>query len=165
MFGVHHKIGLRIARLLAASLGLAAQAACAGVGPPGQSYVQSHDTLNGPASHRIVQFAAHISARRGFTSHQRDYLHDYYRDQIHRGTCPPGLLKQHGACVPSGQPRRWRLGHPLTGVTYYDLTPPISMNMGMPPPGYRYVRVGPDILMIATGTGIVVDAVTGLSQM
>jgi Ni/Co efflux regulator RcnB len=37
--------------------------------------------------------------------------------------------------------------------------------MGRPPTGYRYIRVAQDILMIAAGTGIVVDAVYDLSNM
>ena len=51
------------------------------------------------------------------------------------------------------------------GVIFYDLTPRIARRMGRPPSGYHYVRVAQDILMIATGTGIIVDAVYDLSKM
>ena len=43
--------------------------------------------------------------------------------------------------------------------------PRMARRMGRPPAGYRYVRVAQDILMIAVGTGIVVDAVYDLSYM
>lgn len=45
-------------------------------------------------------------------------------------------------------------------MIYYDL--PVGM-IGYPPPGYRFVRVASDILMIAVGTGMVVDALTDLN--
>jgi len=51
------------------------------------------------------------------------------------------------------------------GRMFYDLSPGIARRMGRPPAGYRYIRVAQDILMIVTGTGIVVDAVYDLSNM
>jgi len=45
-------------------------------------------------------------------------------------------------------------------VVYYDV--PAGM-IGYPPPGYRFVRVASDILMIAVGTGMVMDALTDLN--
>jgi hypothetical protein len=36
------------------------------------------------------------------------------------------------------------------------------MGIGLPPPGYRFVRVASDILMIAIGTGMVMDAIYDL---
>ncbi len=33
------------------------------------------------------------------------------------------------------------------------------MELGPPPAGYRYVRLAADILLIATATGMVVDAI------
>jgi len=38
------------------------------------------------------------------------------------------------------------------------------MQIGAPPPGYRYVRVATDILLIAAGTGMVVDAIQDLGR-
>jgi hypothetical protein len=81
-----------------------------------------------------------------------------------RGHCPPGLAKK--GCIPPGQATKWRRGYPLAqDITFYDLSPGIARRMGRPPAGYRYIRVAQDILMIATGTGIVVDAVYDLSNM
>ena len=81
-----------------------------------------------------------------------------------RGHCPPGLAKK--GCIPPGQATKWRRGYPLAqDVIFYDLSPRIARRMGRPPAGYRYIRVAQNILMIATGTGIVVDAVYDLSEM
>ena len=81
-----------------------------------------------------------------------------------RGHCPPGLAKK--GCIPPGQATKWRRGYPLAqDVIFYDLSPGIARRIGRPPAGYRYIRVAQDILMIATGTGIVVDAVYDLSNM
>jgi Ni/Co efflux regulator RcnB len=38
------------------------------------------------------------------------------------------------------------------------------MQIGVPPRGYRYVRVASDILMIAIGTGMVIDAIQDLGR-
>jgi hypothetical protein len=41
-------------------------------------------------------------------------------------------------------------------------TPPLVVQIGAPPSGYRYVRAANDILLIAIGTGMVVDAIQDL---
>ncbi len=38
------------------------------------------------------------------------------------------------------------------------------MRIGLPPAGYKYVRVANDILLIAIGTSIVVDAIEDLMR-
>jgi Ni/Co efflux regulator RcnB len=48
---------------------------------------------------------------------------------------------------------------------YYDLPPALVVKIGLPPSGYRYVRVAGDILMIAVGTGLVVSAIEDLGRM
>ena len=68
--------------------------------------------------------------------------------------------------MPPGQAKKWRMGYPLDrDVIFYDLPPTIVARIGLPPSGYRYVRVASDILMIAIGTGLVVDAVADLANM
>ncbi|MCK7502155.1 MAG: RcnB family protein [Comamonadaceae bacterium] len=65
--------------------------------------------------------------------------------------------------MPPGQAKKWRVGHPLPrDVIYYDLPPAVVVDLGPPPAGHRYVRVGLDILMIAIGTGMIVDAIQDL---
>jgi Ni/Co efflux regulator RcnB len=61
---------------------------------------------------------------------------------------------------------KWSRGHPLPhDVLYYDLSPRMVRHLGRPPAGHRYVRVAQDILLIAVGTGMVVDAVYDLNNM
>lgn len=98
-----------------------------------------------------------------FNDHHRTAIHEYYAEQYRSGHCPPGLAKKHNGCMPPGQAKKWAIGRPLPrDVIYYDV--PAGM-FGYPPSGYRFVRVASDILMIAVGTGMVMDAITDLSGM
>lgn len=102
----------------------------------------------------------------GFDDRQRVLVHDYYRSEFQSGHCPPGLAKKRNGCMPPGQAKKWRRGHPLPrDVIYYDLPPGLVVEIGLPPAGYKYVRVASDILMIAVGTGMVVDAIDDLSHI
>ena len=81
-----------------------------------------------------------------------------------RGHCPPGLAKK--GCIPPGQAKKWRRGYPLAqGVIFHDLSPRMVRRLGRPPAGHQFVRVAQDILLIAVGTGMVVDAVYDLNNM
>ena len=101
---------------------------------------------------------------RYFTDRQGDVIHDYYARQYRKGKCPPGLAKKHNGCMPPGQAKKWVLGKPLpAGVVYYSLPRKILVELGPPPPNHKYVRVALDILLLATGTGMVVDAIDNLN--
>lgn len=101
-----------------------------------------------------------------FGDHQREVIHDYYSEEFHGGHCPPGLAKKHNGCMPPGQAKKWRMGHRLpSDVVYYDLPPRLVVELGTPPAGYKYVRVAKDILLIAVGTSMVVDAINDLGGM
>jgi Ni/Co efflux regulator RcnB len=41
---------------------------------------------------------------------------------------------------------------------------PVLLQLGTPPAGYRYVRVANDILLMAIGSRMVVDAITNLGM-
>ncbi|WP_342133256.1 hypothetical protein [Hydrogenophaga sp. OTU3427] len=100
-----------------------------------------------------------------FGAPQRQVLHDYYAPQFRAGKCPPGLAKKGNGCMPPGQAKKWRVGQPLPrDVVYYPVPNEISVRIGLPPAGYKYVRVAADILMIAVGTGMVIDAVDDLMR-
>ena len=89
---------------------------------------------------------------------------DHHAKKHYKNHCPPGLTKK--GCIPPGQAKKWRRGYPLShDVIYYDLSPRMARQLGRPPTGHRYVRVAQDILLIAVGTGIVVDAVYDLNTM
>jgi Ni/Co efflux regulator RcnB len=95
-----------------------------------------------------------------FNDDSRRILIDYYGGQARAGHCPPGLAKKGNGCLPPGQAKKWRRGYALPAdVRYYPLAPEILMRLPPPPPQHRYVQVAGDILMIAVGTSMVVDAV------
>jgi Ni/Co efflux regulator RcnB len=50
-------------------------------------------------------------------------------------------------------------------VVYYDLPQQLVVRLGVPPSGHKYVRVASDILLIALGTSMVVDAINDLGRM
>jgi len=103
---------------------------------------------------------------RKFDDRDRDVVRSYYAKEYAHGHCPPGLAKKQNGCTPPGQAKKWRVGQPLPrDVIFYDLPPKLVIEIGVPPPGSRYVRVAADILMIAEGTGMVLDAITDLGTM
>jgi Ni/Co efflux regulator RcnB len=108
----------------------------------------------------------HSSAKGGhFEERQREALRVYYSEEFSRGRCPPGLAKKHNGCMPPGQAKKWQRGKPLPReVIFYDLPPQVVVQIGAPPQGYRYVRVATDILLIAIGTGMVIDAIDDLGR-
>jgi Ni/Co efflux regulator RcnB len=102
---------------------------------------------------------------RRFEDRHRVAVRDYYAKEYQGGHCPPGLAKKHNGCMPPGQAKKWQVGHPLPReVVYYDLPPALVVQVGTPPPGYRYVRVASDILMLAVATGVVADVIKDLGR-
>jgi Ni/Co efflux regulator RcnB len=95
-----------------------------------------------------------------FSSDDRRIISEYYGSQARKGNCPPGLAKKHNGCQPPGQAKKWQKGHPLPAdITYYELPRELRVRLPVAPPNYRYVQIAGDILMIAVGTGMVVDAI------
>ena len=96
---------------------------------------------------------------------KRRIAHEWYRTQYSGGRCPPGLAKKNNGCLPPGQARKWTLGKPLpAGVVYYEVPQSLIVKIGLPPAGQRYVRVASDLLLIAVGTGMVLDAIEDLGR-
>ena len=52
----------------------------------------------------------------------------------------------------------------LRDVIYYEVPRSLVLQFGQPPAGYRYVRVAGDILLIAIGTAMVIDAIQDLGR-
>lgn len=95
-----------------------------------------------------------------FDSGARSAILDYYGAQARGGKCPPGLAKKHNGCLPPGQAKKWQRGQPLPAdLRYYDLPRDLLLRLPPPPPQHRYVQVAGDVLMIAVGSSMVVDAV------
>jgi len=103
--------------------------------------------------------------RQHFEDRQRMLVHTYYEDQFRHGHCPYGLSKKHNGCMPPGQARKWQVGRPLPrDLIFHNLPDRLVVELGPPPSGYRFVRVASDILLIAIGTGIVIDAIEDLGR-
>jgi Ni/Co efflux regulator RcnB len=101
-----------------------------------------------------------------FSDSNRVAVHEYYGSQFQSGRCPPGLAKKHNGCMPPGQAKKWRIGSALPrDVAYYEVPGAVVSRLGPPPSGYRYVRVAADILLIAVGTAMVVDAIQDIGAM
>ena len=102
-----------------------------------------------------------------FDEHKRVAVREYYDQEFQGGKrCPPGLAKKHNGCMPPGQAKKWEMGRPLpSDVVYYPVPRELEVRIGIPPAGYKYVRVASDILMIAVGTGVVADAIQDLGRM
>ncbi len=103
--------------------------------------------------------------RSHFEDQHRVAVRTYYEEQFRSARCPPGLAKKNNGCMPPGQAKKWQVGRALpSDVVYYSVPQPLVVQIGLPPAGYRYVRVASDILMIAIGTGMVVDAIQNLGR-
>ncbi|MCE5180294.1 MAG: RcnB family protein [Betaproteobacteria bacterium] len=95
-----------------------------------------------------------------FGSDDRRIVSEYYGAQMRKGKCPPGLAKKHNGCQPPGQAKKWHRGQPLANdIRYYELPKRLRVRLPAPPPNHRYVQVAGDILLIAVGSSIVVDAI------
>ena len=100
-----------------------------------------------------------------FHEENRIAIHKYYGEKFRSGGCPPGLAKKGNGCMPPGQAKKWMIGRPLPrDVVFYDLPPEVHVYLGPVPSGHRVVRVASDILMIAIGTGMVVDAIEDIGR-
>ncbi|MCX8086640.1 MAG: RcnB family protein [Rhodocyclaceae bacterium] len=98
-----------------------------------------------------------------FDAELRRIIVDYYGQEARAGKCPPGLAKKRNGCLPPGQAKKWVRGQPLpAGVSWVALPPELLRRLPPPPPDHRYVQVAGDILLIAIGTSLVVDAVEDL---
>ena len=105
----------------------------------------------------------HDKRAKHFDDKHRETAHAYYNQQFERGKCPPGLAKKNNGCVPPGQAKKWTVGQPLQrDVVFHSVPRTLVTQIGQPPAGQRYVRVGNDVLLVSNRTGIVLDALQGL---
>ena len=99
-----------------------------------------------------------------FTTEQRGAAQGWYVERYGRGNCPPGLAKKGNGCLPPGQAKkRYVVGQPLgPGLKYGPVPPELSVRIGPPPAGYLYAELDGDLVKLAVGTLLVVDAIGGL---
>ena len=99
-----------------------------------------------------------------FNDQQRTYARQYYSQNYGQGrNCPPGLAKKHNGCMPPGQAKKWSVGQPVPrGVTVYSVAQPVLRQLPPAPYGYRYARIGGDIVLVRQQNNLIVDIIVGL---
>lgn len=99
-----------------------------------------------------------------FNDNDRNFARTYYLQSYPDGRkCPPGLAKKNNGCLPPGQAKKWAMGQPLArDVARYPVPQPVLVRLQPVPAGYRYVRVGNDILLLSPQSAVVVDVIAGL---
>lgn len=105
-----------------------------------------------------------IEQGRYFNDQQRTYVREYYTTHYGPGKkCPPGLAKKGNGCMPPGQVRTWAVGQPIPrNVTVYSVPQPVMVQLPAAPYGYRYARVGGDIVLVQQQNNLIVDIIQGL---
>jgi Ni/Co efflux regulator RcnB len=129
---------------------------------------EKHRSEKGDGGKRSSGDATASTVRRGeyFGDQHRAIVQNYYHEQFRTGRCPPGLAKKGNGCMPPGQAKKWAIGRPLPrDVIFYEVPQELVVQIGSPPAGYRYARVANDVLLIAVGTGMVIDAIQDLGRM
>jgi Ni/Co efflux regulator RcnB len=90
----------------------------------------------------------------------------YSAPPARRVSAPPRHTQRHMKPLPRSKyashhrhGRSWQMGRavPRT-VVYHDVSSPHIYGLAPPPRNHRYVRVGTDILLLAIGTGLIVNA-------
>ena len=99
-----------------------------------------------------------------FNDQQRTVVRQYYVQNYSNGkNCPPGLAKKNNGCMPPGQARNWTVGQPVPrGVTVYSVPQPVILQLPPAPYGYRYSRIGGDIVLVQQQNNLIVDIIQGL---
>lgn len=105
-----------------------------------------------------------IKQGRYFDDGQRTLVRQYYTQTYGNGkNCPPGLAKKHNGCLPPGQARNWQVGQPVPrGVMFYTVPQPVIRLLPPAPYGYRYARIGGDIVLVQQQNNLIVDIIIGL---
>jgi hypothetical protein len=96
----------------------------------------------------------------------RAVVYQYYRTEYSAGRCPPGLAKKGNGCLPPGQAKKlWVVGQPLPPAVIYEPVPPVVVQQLAPvPPGYGYVRVDNDVLLMDMTNRMVADVINDIND-
>ena len=96
----------------------------------------------------------------------RVVVYQYYRSEFSAGRCPPGLAKKGNGCLPPGQAKKlWAVGQPLPPAVIYQPVPRAVVQQLAPvPPGYDYVRVDNDVLLMDMTNRMVADVVNDIND-
>jgi hypothetical protein len=118
---------------------------------------------HGPRSEAVVVQPVRVVV----PDRDRTIVYTYYRTEFASGRCPPGLAKKGNGCYPPGPPNRvWVVGRPLPPTVVYEPAPPVLVQQLEPvPPGYGYVRVDNDVLLMNMADRLIADTVMDLSGL
>ena len=96
-----------------------------------------------------------------FNDQQRTLVRQYYTTTYSNAKrCPPGLAKKNNGCLPPGQVQQLVVGQPIPrNVTVYQVAQPVIRKLPAAPVGYRYERIGGDIVLVQQQTNIIVDII------
>ena len=131
----------------------------------GKGQASKQEQKDSAAKQQGGKKAAEVKLGAYFVDQQRAAARDHYARQYSAKRCPPGLAKKNNGCMPPGQAKKWAVGQALPrDLVYYPVPQTVVVRLGVPPAGHRYVRVANDILLIAIGTRIVVDAIEDLMK-
>ncbi|MGZ5847741.1 MAG: hypothetical protein ACXWJJ_09725 [Ramlibacter sp.] len=156
---------LVLAGILATGPALAGRPDWAGGGKGGE-HGHKHDGGDDRGGHHEERERREVRTGGSFNDRDRQAVNVYYVEQGRAGHCPPGLAKKHNGCMPPGQAKKmYMVGQPLpTAVAYYPVPQPVLVQLPPPPPQHKYVRVAGDILLIAVGSSMVVDAINDIAR-
>ena len=99
-----------------------------------------------------------------FNDQHRVLVREYYTTTYSNSKrCPPGLAKRNNGCVPPGQVQDLVVGQPVPkNVTVYQVAQPVIRKLPPAPVGYRYERIGGDIVLVQQDNNLIVDVIKGL---
>jgi Ni/Co efflux regulator RcnB len=147
---------------------LAAAMAAAMIGAP--AFAKDHGQGKGKGHEKQEERAQQREEAREVR--QGAYFNDRHREEVRRyyvehyggkKGCPPGLAKKNNGCLPPGQARKWAVGQPLPrDVVVYTVPQPVLTYLPVAPVGYRYERVGGDLVLIHISDRVVVDIMLNL---
>ncbi len=159
----------KIRNVLSGALAIAVGVAAYASPPPwaggGKKSHQEEATATVKSSQSEIGLSVDIRIGNYIGGDQREQVRTYYKEQAKSGKCPPGLAKKNNGCQAPGQAKKWAMGKPLPkDVVYEPIDSRIKVRLGIPPKGTQYVRVAQDILLIAVGTSMVLDAIEDLGR-
>ena len=159
------KINHRIVALAIASMFVAAPSVAKDKDDDGQGkgnkQSQKHEAK--AEKQAAKQERKEIKAGAYFNEQHRARVREYYAKEYGDGRkCPPGLAKKHNGCSPPGQ-AQWDVGQRLpSDVQIYAVPQPVLVYLPTAPYGYRYHRIGNDIVLVQIQGNLIVDIIVDL---
>lgn len=134
-----------------------------------QKYEQKHDKQERKQEKKAYkqeekadkQHREDIKQGQYFNEQHRTVVRQYYVENYGNGKrCPPGLAKKNNGCMPPGQARTWAVGQPVPrNVTVYQVPQQVIMQLPPAPAGYKYERIGGDIVLVRLQNNLIVDII------